>query len=602
MPADLSGPARRIAALPGGVQEEFAVSPDGRWVAYSRRGIESGGTNLWIAPMDGSAAPVNVTKLNASHGSPAFSPDGKYLFFGSDRDGPGLYALPLQPESARTDEAPPAFVKPTSPVKVEIDFNEIEERIRKVVPQAVDADLRITDEGVLAFVSGGDVWTVGYDGKDLLKRTSTGGVGNLRPFDGGKSVGYVQGGRLFTLKFAPGAGPINAGFTAVWSRDVRAERRAAFGEFWRTYEARFHDPNLHGRNWSEIRTRYEPLLDGVETREEFALLLGSMVGELESSHSELTPAPGLPAAPVAFNLGFTFDYSYDGPGLKVLEVPKRAPGSFEKTRLKPGEYVLAVDGTDVSRTESLYKVLNDKGERDWEILVNDKPTKDGARVVRYKALSGGEWNALAYRNRIEARKNKVDRDSGGKIGYVHIAGMGGPNQTAFEREFYERAEGKDAMIIDVRENGGGNIGDTLIGWLSTKPFGTYFLRDGYPVKSPTPGFANRAWDRPIVVLMGETSLSNAEMFPYGMRAAGLAKLVGMPTPGYVIWTWGGSLVDGTGIRLPSQGVYRKDGTSLENRGEVPDFLVPWSPEDYAAGRDPQLEKAISLLAGTRRAN
>ena len=595
VPADLSAPPKRIVAIPGALQGQFAISPDGRWLAYQKRGLETQSFNLWIAPMDGASAPVNVTRLNASHGQPTWSPDGKYLFFGSDRDGAGLYALPLQPEDSRPDETPPVFVKPTAPVKVEIDFTEIDERIRKVAGQSVDADLKITDDGLLLFVSGGDVWTIGYDGKDLTKRTSTGGVGNLRTFDSGKSVGYVQGGRLYTLKIAPGAGPANIGFTAVWSRNVREERQAAFREFWRTYNSAFHDPNMHGRNWAEVRTRYEPLLDGVETREEFATLLGMMVGELESSHSEVSPAPGLPPAPVAFSLGFTFDYSYDGPGLRVLTVPKRTPGSFEKTRLKPGEYVLAVDGADVSRTESLYKLLNDKGERDWELLVNDKPTRDGARTLKYKALSGGEWGAIAYRNRIDARKNKVDKDSGGKIGYVHISGMGGPNQTTFEREFYERAEGKNAMIIDVRENGGGNIGDTLISWLSTKPFGTYLLRDGYPIKSPTPGFANRAWDRPIVVLMAETSLSNAEMFPYGMRAAGLAKLVGMPTPGYVIWTWGGNLVDGTGIRLPSQGVFRKDGTSLENKGEVPDFLIPWTPEDYAAGRDPQLDKALEIL-------
>lgn len=595
VPADLSAPPRKIVGVNGSLQGQFAISPDGRWLAYQKRGLETQSFNLWIAPMDGTSLPVNVTKLNASHNAPAWSPDGKYLFFGSDRDGAGLYALPLQPEDSRPDEVPPAFVKPTGPVKVEIDFAEIDERIRKVAGIGVDADLSVTDDGLLVFVSGGDVWTVGYDGKEQVKRTSVGGVGNLRTFDGGKSVAYAQGGRLYTLKLAPNAGSTNVGFSAIWTRNVREERQAAFREFWRTYDARFHDPNFHGRNWAEIRPRYEPLLDGVETREEFATLLGMMVGELESSHSEVSPAPGLPPAPQTYSLGFTFDYSYDGPGLKVLTVPKRTPGSFAKTRLKPGEYVLAIDGTDVSRTESLYKLLNDKGERDWELLVNDKPSKEGARTLKYKALTGGEWNALAYRNRIDSRKSKVDKDSGGKIGYVHISGMGGPNQTTFEREFYERAEGKDAMIIDVRENGGGNIGDTLISLLAIKPFGTYFLRDGAPQRAPTPNFPYQAWDRPIVVLMAETSLSNAEMFPYGMRAAGLAKLVGMPTPGYVIWTWGGNLVDGTGIRLPSQGVYRKDGTSLENKGEVPDYLVPWTPEDYAAGRDPQLEKALEIL-------
>jgi tricorn protease len=95
--------------------------------------------------------------------------------------------------------------------------------------------------------------------------------------------------------------------------------------------------------------------------------------------------------------------------------------------------------------------------------------------------------------------------------------------------------------------------------------------------------------------MNEHSYSNAEIFPYAMRARGLAKLVGMPTPGYVIWTDSLRLVDGTGARMPQSGFYRLDGTTQENNGEQPDVLVPMSPDDWLAERDPQLDKAIELL-------
>jgi C-terminal processing protease CtpA/Prc len=241
--------------------------------------------------------------------------------------------------------------------------------------------------------------------------------------------------------------------------------------------------------------------------------------------------------------------------------------------------------------QNLFKVLNDKNaDRDFELLVNDKPTREGARTVRFKALTRGEWSDIHYRNRTERLRKQVEQKSNGRIAYVHIAGMGGPNQTTFDRELYEYAEGKDAVIVDVRFNGGGNISDTLINWLGIKPYGTYYPRDGYREPAPT-----RGWNKPIIVLMNEHSYSNAEMFPYAMRANGLAKLVGMPTPGYVIWTWDFRLVDGTGARMPDGGVFRADGSPMENLGEKPDVQVPLSNEDYFADRDPQLDRAIALL-------
>jgi C-terminal processing protease CtpA/Prc len=396
---------------------------------------------------------------------------------------------------------------------------------------------------------------------------------------------------------APPSNPSQIAFTAERVFNPKAERRAAFAQFGRVFGARFYDPHFHGRDWSAICGRYEPLLSSVETREEFSTLLNRMAGELESSHSEVGMAPGGVNGPSSTFLGVYYDYTYDGPGVRVKEVPKRAPASYPKTQIKPGEYILAVDDVPVKLDENLSRVLNDKTGRDITLTVNSKPTRDGARTVRYRALTGSEWSDIHYRNRIENSRKMVDKASNGAIAYVHISGMGGENQVDFDRELYEYADGKKAVIIDVRFNGGGNIADQLINWLAMKPYGTYQPRDGYPVPAPG-GFIGggaRAWNKPIIVLMNEHSMSNAEMFPYAMKATGLAKLVGMPTPGYVIWTSGGRLVDGSSIRFPHTADFRKDGTTLENDGEQPDIRVPLSTEDYLSGRDPQLEKAIALL-------
>ncbi|MGC4047211.1 MAG: S41 family peptidase [Armatimonas sp.] len=487
VPADLSAPAKQLVKLAGAAQGEFHVSPDLKWLAYTRRGVESPGTNIYLVPMDGSKPAVNVTKLNAGHALPRFSPDGKYLFFASDREGAGIYVLPLLPETARADEQEMKWEKPAGPVTLTIDFTDIDDRIRKIISQNIDADLSFTDEGQLIFVSGGDVYTASYDGKEVQRRTTTGGISQLRLVDGGKRIFYQRGGQVFVQPLMAPAATATT-FRAVWERNVRAERHAAFDEFWRTYNRRFHDPNFHGRDWAAIKKRYEPLLASVDTRDEMAALLNMMVGELESSHSEVGAAAGGPPAPDTRNLGIYFDYAYTGPGIRIKDVPRRSPGSFAKTQLKPGEYIMAIDGTPVSLNEDLYKVLNDKGDRDFELLVNSSSSLVGVRIVQYRALSGGDWNNLHYRNRIENRRKTVEKISDGKIGYVHIAGMGGENRERFEKEFYEAAEGKSAMIIDVRENGGGNIGDTLISWLAIKPYGTYLPRDGYPVMSPTRTF------------------------------------------------------------------------------------------------------------------
>ena len=592
-----AAPAKRILALPQSAQGDFSWSPDMKWVAYTRRGVESTGYNVWIMPADGSGQAVNVTRLNAWHGMPTWSPDGKYLFFASDRAGRGLYVLPLQPEDAREDELEIKFEKPKNPVKVEINFEDTPQRIRLLTTQTPDGDLTATLGGQLYFLSGGDAWSCSYDGKDVKKLTSTGGISQLSVSADGKSLCLMREGGLYSMKVSAADGAVAGGgtpaavtFSASFERDVRAERQAAFTQFWRSYNTRFYDGQFHGRDWDAIRDRYELLLDSVGTRDEFASLLNRMVGELESSHSEVSAAPSPIKSPSTRYLGITYDYSYVGPGLRVLGVPKRAPGSYTKTLIKPGEYIMAVDGKDVTLDENLFKVLNDKGDRDFELLVSSKPSKDGARTVKYKALAWGDWSDIYYRNRIDRSRRTVEANSNGKLAYVHIAGMSGNNQTTFDRELYEYADGKEGVIIDVRFNGGGNISDTLINWLGIKPYGQYIPRDGYVDPGPA-----RSWKKPIVVLMNEQSMSNAEMFPYGMRATGLAKLVGMPTPGYVIWTVGMGLVDGTGARMPFQGVYRADGSPMEDQGEQPDVRVPMSTEDWLSERDPQLDKAVEIL-------
>ncbi|GAB4462593.1 MAG: S41 family peptidase [Armatimonadaceae bacterium] len=601
-------PAKRVVAIPGAAQGTFSFSPDGKWVAYTRRNIESYAYNIYIAPTDGSKEPVNVTRLNAFHSNPTWTPNGEYLFFTSNREdglgvtGQALYVLPLKKPEAREDDLILKYEKAKSPVNTEIEWEDIHLRIRRIpTDPAPSGDLFVNDKGAIFFNSGGNAYQASFDGKNVRKLTSTGGVGNLRVSDDGNTIYYFRSGGLYRGRTAPPFPQDQIDFAAEWVRDREKVRQSAFDQFWLAYKNGFYDPNFHGRDWSAIRKRYEPLLESVATDEEFATLLNRMIGEVEASHSEVGAARGSgPQSPVTRNLGVYFDYSYTGPGLKVKEVPEGAPGSYPKTQIKPGEYIVEIDGTPVRLNEDLYAVLNDKGDRDFELLVNSTPSKAGARTVRYKALSSGEWEAIHYRNRILQAQRNVEKFSNGKVAYVHIQGMGSRNEVLFEKELYEFAEGKDALIIDVRFNGGGSIADNLLSWLAIKPYRIRFSRDDYPQNKADDFFFVRSvkqWNKPIVVLMNEYSLSNAEIFPYVMRVNGLAKLVGMPTPGYVISTGGLGLVDGTRARMPGGSNFRGDGSPMENLGEAPDYRVPWSTEDYLSKKDPQLEKAVEVLMG-----
>lgn len=408
-------------------------------------------------------------------------------------------------------------------------------------------------------------------------------AGNRIYFINGDTVQYVPSG---------GGGPNALGFTARMDIDLAEDRRVAFNEAWKELNDRFYDPKFHGRDWKSIGEKYRPLVEWCCTKEEFRALLDEMFGELNASHLGVYREPRTSAQDTAY-LGVLYDDSYDGPGVKISKVMPKGPADHDESRLKKDEYILEVDGKPATLTESFYSALNAKIGKRIRLLVNDKPSATGARSVYVRGIGAASWRNLVYEDWVRGKREMTDKLSGGKAAYIHVIDMMDPARFRFERELFSLTEGKDALVLDVRFNTGGNTHDALLRILErTRPYFRMRFRGGREFNQP-----ERAWTKPTVLLVNERSVSDAEIFPNGFRELGLGKIVGEKTNGYVIFTNQYTLIDGTVIRRPFNACLRLDGTDLENYGVPPDIRVENTPDDNAAGRDPQLERAVKEALG-----
>ena len=594
---NMFGPGMYAAGI-----SSFNWSPDGKWLAFSRtdtRHIE----DLWLVPTDG-GRPRNFTYYPGRNNSPEWSSDGKYLLFLSSRDraaGMELYALPLKREktveeeetakpSARPEEKPAE----KKPVVVEIEFEEIEDRAKRLTTQGASSFSIAPDGKAAVFLSSSagppDYWSVPLKG-GTVQRLTTAGEGTIAPrfpTDGTKFYALGGNGAVKSFPKSGGAGTVIA-FAASMRLDRRAETAQAFTEFWRRLKVGFYDPAMHGVDWTAVRKRYEPLLAGVGAPEDFGNLLNELVGELNASHTEVIPANPSPG-PSTAELGLFYDQEYAGPGIRVKGFMPKGPNDDLGPKIKPGEYILQVNGQDVSFNEEFYDTLLDRAGKNVELLVNATPSKEGARTVKLKAITRQEWFDLEYEQRVRTAREKVEKQSGGRLAYINIRAMNQPALKRLERELWGKTQEKEGLVLDIRENTGGNIHDEILAQISRAAYGFTQPRDAPRFTEPF-----RSWSKPIVVLINENSVSDAEIFPNGFRQLKLGKIIGMPTPGYVIGTYEGRLQDGTQYRIPMWGWFDAAGRNMENNGVQPDIRVEHTADDLSNDRDRQLEVAVETL-------
>jgi len=583
---------------------EFSWSPDGRWICFNKRDPANNVTDLYIVPWSG-GEPINVTRMPYWNGSIVWTKDGKHIVFRSRRtdDNTDIYVLPLERPKEKLDEEEEAEKKPLEQKgdekklpEVRIDFTDIHKRLRRLTATAFDEEAFAVspDSQTVLFVATPvdqpEIWSVPLEGGSLTRLASGVSASQLQFSPDGSRLYFLSTGGSIRYLTRPTHALGSVNFSARLTVDRVVELQHMFDEGWRLLKEQFYDERMHGVDWDAMRDKYRPLIEHIANKEDFYSLVSMMLGELNASHLGIG-GPTVSGPETAY-LGVWFDPDHRGPGVKIASVLRNSPADREESRLRRGEYILAIDGVEVANNEQLWETLADKAGRIVELLVNDKLTKEGARTVKIKPIARSQWLDLLYEDWVETRKRLVEEWSGGRIGYIHIRAMSQSELRKFEREFYSEVIGKkEALIIDVRFNGGGRIHDELLTILNRRLYALEQYRGAPPFTQPF-----QVWQKPTIVLINEFSASDAEIFPKAFRDLGLGKLVGVPTYGGVIGTSNVTLIDGnTFFRVPVTGWRTLEGVNLENYGVKPDIVVEHTPDDNANGIDRQLETAVKEL-------
>jgi tricorn protease len=397
-------------------------------------------------------------------------------------------------------------------------------------------------------------------------------------------------------------------FAALQEVDLSKRNAAAFELCWRTMRDQWYDERLGNRDWDAIRRKYTPMAGEAVDSEAFATVVQLMLGELNGSHLGFTPGGGGPGrrgggAPApeggpgwretTVHLGVRFVDDYKGPGLKVRDVLPNGPADRNKSRLKAGEVVLSIDGTAVDPSMDLTKVLNGPQSRDVHLKVKGDDGKE--RDVVLRPTSYAAVRTLLYEAWLQDNRAKVEAASKGTLGYLHISAMNMPSFHKFEEELYSVGAGKDGLVIDVRENGGGSTADHLLTALTQPVHAITVPRGGGP-GYPGDRKVYTTWNKPIVVLCNQNSFSNAEIFSHAIKTLKRGHLVGVPTAGGVVSTGATPIMDVGTLRLPFRGWFIVEtGEDMELNGAVPDHIVWPQPGEAAQGKDAQLAKAVEVL-------
>ncbi|HMR92143.1 MAG TPA: S41 family peptidase, partial [Chitinophagaceae bacterium] len=564
---------------------------------------------------------INLTNTGITEAAPTWSGDGKYIYFTSQRLKPAypfgmpdakVYRVPLEKLDApfRADKFDELFKeekkdttkKATPPAPetedITIDTDRIMERLEQISPS-------LGAQYLLYVHQKGDKITALYqsnhgEGRGALWKTVTepfeqnktekiagtdGGFGYTIAASGDKLYMLLNGNIVKLNIDGNRTDPVSV--SSTFRRNLSAEFAQMFEEAWAQMEENYYDEKFHGLDWNKTKRYYAQFIPHLNNRADLRVLLNDMLGELNSSHQgfgTFGTDESVQLSNVTVETGVVFE---ENNPYRVKYVVKRSAADKKGIDIRPGDVLQAVNGVtvDVQRDRSFYFT---KPSMDREMKLT---FSRGGQFVEAKIHPQGSLYGNLYDEWIDANQKRVDEKSKGRIAYGYMKNMGQFELDQFLIDMTQELNHKDALIFDLRYNTGGNVHDEVLRFLSQRSYLKWKYREGK--LTPQSNFAPS--DKPIILLINEQSLSDAEMTAQGFKTLRLGKIVGNGTYRWIIFTSGVGLVDGSAVRMPGWGCYSLDGKDLEMSGVDPDIKVINTFDDKLNGRDPQLDKALEEI-------
>lgn len=602
----------------------FTWSPDSRWLLAEY--INVGGWNnadIALVDAEGKKEPFNLTQSGYSDGHPKWVMEGKAMIFASDRQGYRSHGswgaerdvyimffdseayerfrmnkedLALYTEAVKEKESKKKEEKKDStknegdevkPLKFELD--NLDDRTMRLTHHSdFIADAVMNREGTklwyIAPNNGNNaLWMMDFlEGTTVLKMPQIGGY-SLQA-DVSCNNCYFVGGGGFINKLDLAANSIkNIPFEAFTVDSLARYQAYLYDHIWRQTKEKLYDPGMNGAPWDSLYVTYKRFLPHIATGYDFAEMASELLGELNVSHTGCRyrgPGRRLQEA----ELGVLLDETYRGPGLKIAEVLPGGPLDV-RGEVKSGTLITAIDGHEIGDTTDYFPLLAGKAGISTRLTL-----KGEKKDVIVRPISRGRQQALLYNRWVRRNERYVDSISGGRIAYVHIESMNSPSFRKFYKELLsEKNRQRDAVVVDIRHNGGGWLHQDVCLALSGTRYVRYSPRGKYIGNDPFD-----RWVKPSCMLVCQNDYSNAHGTPWLYKEMGIGKLVGAPVPGTMTAVWWesiGSYVFG----IPQVGALDNRDHYLENQQLEPDIECYNKPEDVLTGRDNQLEIAVRSL-------
>jgi tricorn protease len=638
------GPAPVIAHELAYPRRDHVWSPGGHYLAYSLTDKDDLKPRLHVYDLAAGKS-VRVADARFDSYSPSFSPDGKYLYFLGNREwtpqlsniewnfaanrNAGVFALALRkgvgdPFAPRNDSAAAedkkdgeagkkdeAKAKAPADVDDRIEFDGLDARLTRapIDPDNIDG-FEVTAKAILYVVSDGQYY--GRDGafKTKLKSWSFEQRKSEDLFEGVDGLAISRDGSTALVKSDGAYKVIDLGAGKPEPKDVKtdglfalvdpkAEYAEIFRETWRRYRDHFYVQNMHGYDWPAIRAKYEPMLAWVGDRSDLNYLLGQMVAELNVGHAYVSGGDlGLPAKPHVGLLGARFELDAASGQYRIARILQgqndeeryRSPLTELGIDVKEGDYVVAINGQPLTRNDNPYRLLRTAPGQLIQLTVNGKPGADGARTVLVRPIDSEE--PLNYYAWVAHNREYVAKASNGEMGYLHIPDMGPDGIREFIKWYYPQLR-KQGLVVDVRDNGGGNVSAMIIERLSRKVLGLDYGRN----VDFTGTYPNETFLGHLVALCNGTTASDGDIFSHMFKQAKLGPLIGVRTWGGVvgITSWGPA-IDGGEISVPQFASASPEGQYVvEGHGVDPDIVVEQDVAAQLEGKDPQLDRGIEEL-------